>query len=301
MSEDERRAVSNSTSDGPIEYDGHPDLATLAELAEGCLPFDTAQSLNAHVAQCLACQAASERIAAVQSDLAALEPITLPDDVAERLQHALDAEARQRRPTTTVLAARRAGWRSRLPAGASVAAAAAVLALIGGVSYLALGGSSGGGSSASGTSAGMKAAPAAPSPAIHHTGQHYTQQSLQQAAAGLLPTAPQPAGGAASSPANPAGGAAATAVTHGTTSADHGVPAPLSPLNTSTAIYECAAHTGFANQPLLAADYAYYDGKPSLIMVFPDAQNVHRVTVIVAPPTCATDGDPLFTTVIANR
>ncbi|WP_053203679.1 anti-sigma factor family protein [Jiangella muralis] len=125
----------------------HPPSHVLADLAEGVLDDAQARQVQAHVDQCLSCQATLDELAQVTVALRALPAeIPVPEFVAVRISHALAAE-RASGDAASAASAGSAGdgtvawFRRRLPQGLAAAASVAVLGLAG---YVAVGGGGGG-------------------------------------------------------------------------------------------------------------------------------------------------------------
>ncbi|WP_432058686.1 hypothetical protein [Streptomyces sp. bgisy022] len=73
----------------------HPDVAEIADLTEGLLPPDRTTTVRRHVGECELCADVHASLEEVRGLLGALpEPARTPDDVAERIDAALAAEAR---------------------------------------------------------------------------------------------------------------------------------------------------------------------------------------------------------------
>jgi hypothetical protein len=198
-----------------VSDDDHLSLDELAELAEGLLTQEREDAARAHLAGCSQCQDHAAAIEAVRVRLGELPPVSMPEDVAARLERALadepalepstpDAEATDTAPGTdwsgssatiipnvTDLRTHRSRW-GRPTMAASAVAAALVL---GGVAIVL--GVHGSGSSSGSESAGASghaasnaaAAPVGPNPtagsfATSSTGRTYTAANL----AALIPS-----------------------------------------------------------------------------------------------------------------
>lgn len=70
-----------------------PDLDTLADLHAGVLDATTASALRQHVASCSDCTAVMAALDATVSSLGSMPEVTIPSDVAARIDAALAAEA----------------------------------------------------------------------------------------------------------------------------------------------------------------------------------------------------------------
>jgi hypothetical protein len=166
----------------------HASAQTLAGFRQGDLSPRKSSRVSAHLAGCSLCRAVDEDLAGVTTLLAGAHPPPIPEYLAARIQTALATEAARRvdpviRPTGTedgigTAAPRRGwlprgrGWLPRLPrlprlgsrvALGSLAAAAAVLVVIGGMYELIIprGASSGSNGTAAGAPASHSAAPSA--------------------------------------------------------------------------------------------------------------------------------------------
>ncbi|WP_019633665.1 anti-sigma factor family protein [Actinomadura atramentaria] len=78
----------------------HLDYDTLADLAEGLLDDERAASVDEHLAVCAECRDRSADLADVPRLLADAPVPAMPDDLAARIDAALAAESRARRPGT---------------------------------------------------------------------------------------------------------------------------------------------------------------------------------------------------------
>lgn len=70
-----------------------PDLDTLADLHAGLLDETTASTLRQHIASCSDCTAAMAALDATVTSLGAMPEVTIPADVAARIDAAIAAEA----------------------------------------------------------------------------------------------------------------------------------------------------------------------------------------------------------------
>ena len=97
--------------DGPMT---HPDPEVLAEFRAGLMPGRSGGRISAHLAACEHCADLCGQLAEVSALLAAIPPPALPDQVAQRLDRVLAAEADRRKESErTVL--RAAAARVRRP------------------------------------------------------------------------------------------------------------------------------------------------------------------------------------------
>jgi hypothetical protein len=318
----------------------HPELERLAELADQAAsttstatdstattdPQTAADAeLLAHVAGCAICTADLESLRGVREILRSLPPVSMPADVAARIEAALRA-AREPAgdviPLRPVATGRPARWRS-FPYAAA-AAVVAVLALgvgtVEGLSHL-------NGSSKKATSA---AAAASSADTTLASGTNYTADLLRNQVAGLVNSrAPQaaqqfpglksitefsvPSAAASSAAAEGAAAAPSPLTALGSQSAPAGssAPAPAAadqatgkpatiaparnapsgPLADPTALQACIQTlVGKAEQPLLV-DYATFNGAPSTIIVLPDPDVAGKLDIYVEADTanCANE------------
>ncbi len=272
---------------------GHPDLDTLAELQEGLLARDEQRRVRRHVATCAACSDALGTLEATQALLAALPPVTVPDDVAARLDAAL-AEVRTSEPapvlgaaTVVPAPARRRWWRSSgLASGA--AAAAVVLFVTAVVANAALRAPH----RHPATSPGATPAPtpsAAATFAATSSGRNYTAATLAAdvpvllgASAAAAPSAPNRTTdtGGQTSGSGPSLSARAPA--------PPAVPAPEALMRPQRLVDCVAALTGRPAGAVtpLAADLGSFQGKPAAVIVLPTANRPALVDVWVVGRGC---------------
>jgi hypothetical protein len=255
----------------------HLDLDVLADALAGTAAPE-------HLARCPACTAALEelRIASdqVASQLSALPPVPIPDDVAIRLTvpHA-DTGA----TVTTLPPASSRTQRRWLPA------AAAGLVLLAGAGYGAsqLGSGSGSGSSTSAGDAGAKRAAPEVDVVRNSSGADYTDRaSLASALPSLLSGDAAARDTTLSLPA-PAAGASAEANTQ-MAAAD-----PLARLRDNAGLAECLLALLPPEDPSvrpLAIDYATYKGAPAMVVVLP-ATVPDKLDVFVVGPECSRAND----------
>jgi len=116
----------------------HPPIQQIADLRAGLLSPDQAADTSAHLAGCADCSEVSERLAEVSEVLAEAgrQPITMPSDVAESLDAAINRASAERAAGVPSLADRRttesteARPARRRRAPLLLGAAAAVVALV---------------------------------------------------------------------------------------------------------------------------------------------------------------------------
>jgi hypothetical protein len=272
------------TPDG-AGFVGHPELDQLADADEGLLDGDLAAAVEGHVAGCAVCQARVAALLDVAAALRALPDPELPPALAERLTAAIRAEPAtdpaQQQPTLTVLADRR---EQRAQRARALSVAAATVVVLAGIGFAVAhpwaqsqgdSGGSSGGQAAAGSAAG-------PGPAIHHTGVNYTATSLKAAVPGLLRSTALPSSQSMTEDVVPQGGQARQAA-----------PRDL----TRTQLTACTRNLGLPDGALLAVDYARYQGRPRVVLVYP-GQAPRQVEVFVVPSTCASAGAGLIPTAV---
>lgn len=274
--------------------DDHPSLDELAELDEGLLPPDRASDLRAHVDACAQCRAGADGITTTRMRLAALPPVTMPADVAARLDRAMAEASPQTATVVPNIAAMRQRRFGRPTMAASAAAAAIVLAFGAIVVAHLMGTTTAHSTEDAGSAAGGAAlAPAAivpPQPQNYvqtSTGLNYTPSRLISDVPGLIPGNRFPAAttsGTFGAPqAQPSGAESLT---------KQPVPASLRPLYNSRAkLLRCAAYLSqIPNAVPLAVDFgrwtnATYQKAPSVILIMRDS-DPRVVDVYVTGPTC---------------
>ncbi|CAM5475982.1 anti-sigma factor family protein [Streptomyces parvulus] len=277
---------------------GHPDVAEIADLAEGLLPTVRTNDIRRHMEGCDLCADVYASLEEIQGLLGALpEPVRMPDDVAERIDAALAAEAppsttaqeaasgdggaRVSRETSvpgseTVPAAvdrpagharssstgpgrkdRRRGGRRRIAVLGAVAAAAAI-----GLGSVVVSSLTGNGPSDD-TAHGQQSAPP----------DTLSEGKLQEKVSGLLATGPADESG----PRTPR--------TFGTesgsgdeTGENHVFKQPTVP--------ECIQRGIGRDDAAIATEKGVYEGKDVLLVVLPDATNDSRVNAYVVDSAC---------------
>jgi hypothetical protein len=265
----------------------HPDLDQLSLLDEGLLDATERAAVDRHLAACATCPARLADVRAVRESLAALPAPAMPADVAERLHatlahQAAAAPAATTQPARTVSPARWQRRRSWLPATAALGSIAAVIAAITFAVMHAPSGDNGGSAGSAALGRSPASSPAAP-PLIHRTGRDYTIDSLRAAVPQLL-----------AKNATRTGDGDATSTSAGRLQA-------LQRLSSRPALATCVSHLGESYSRLLAADYASFGGRPSVVLVFPDPGNQRRVEIFVAGPDCASNANPISQIVFAAR
>ncbi len=293
----------------------HPEIDELAAYADGDLRAGDRERVADHLAGCAECNADIAALEGTSEALASLGPVTMPADVAQRLDHALSALSEPSRATTVLPARTRrggAGW-------ATGAAAAAVVALVAAVGLASI---KGGGSDKdrAATSATGLATASAPGPRMTSSGTNYSASTIRGqlqayvAQQGIAPNrAPQAAAAAPSTEAMAAATESAPAAQDsqnfaGSSSAAKSSAAPpeLATADKREAQQELAALqadetrlaacivavTGGETVPL-ALDFAEYDGQPALAIVLPHRQP-EFVSVNIVGPKCGQTSDANF-------
>ncbi|NSC22717.1 hypothetical protein FM076_16670 [Streptomyces albus subsp. chlorinus] len=78
----------------PLPFDEHPDVADISALDEGVLPAEREPDVRAHLAECALCGDVRASLEEIRATLGALPgPVRMPEDVADRIDAALAAEA----------------------------------------------------------------------------------------------------------------------------------------------------------------------------------------------------------------
>lgn len=303
----------------------HPELETLAELVERAddgLDRSGAEAL-AHIGTCAQCQKDLEALREVRGVLRALPPVSMPDDVAARLEAALRAEAAKPvdkpagSPAIAVLPTQRAGagaGRFHLSAAASVVVLLLV-ALGAGITAIAM--SAHGHSSKNGTAASGAMAPQA-AKVVLASGIDYRQDTIRSQVAalvvarvagstkefkGLTSLAGAAAGSAAAAASAVPRATASSSAAQSSASAPAATPAvsartaPGGPLADPQALQACVETLtgGKAEQPVLV-DYALYNGRPATIIVLRDDSKPDTLDVWVEADSgdCVKNGDTAY-------
>ncbi|MFG3161731.1 anti-sigma factor family protein [Streptomyces sp. NPDC048232] len=279
---------------------GHPDVAEISDLAEGLLPTTRTTDIRRHLEGCDLCADVYASLEEIQELLGALpEPERMPDDVAERINAALAAEAaldattgentssddsaRVSRETSAPPSAtaaadrpagharpsstgpgrkdRRRGGRRRIAVLGAVAAAAAIG--LGSVVVSSLTG----GSPSDDTAHGQQSAPA----------DTLSEGKLQDKVTDLL------AGGQAneSGPRTPR--------TFGTESENGNETGAENHVFKQPTIPECIEQGIGRDDAVIATEKGVYQGKDVLLVVLPDASNDARVTAYIVDSSCVRD------------
>ena len=280
----------------------HLDLDALADALAG-------ERDDIALAGCAECRAALEELriadAAVSAQLQALPALTMPADVATRLDTALareNQEIHQTHPAVLQLASGGATRRRRRPAWLPAAAAAAAVVIVGGLGFVLLPDSS------PGNSASTASAPGAGLPGNYRSqsGLDYgsdgalLKTTLPSLLAGTAPrfTAAQPQTEDQTGPAKSATGQSQRSVSDPALA-----ETALRPLKEPAALAACLSGLLPPDDPSvrpLALDYARYQGQPALVVVLP-ADDAQHVDIFVVAATCtAADDGLLFYTRLAR-
>jgi hypothetical protein len=183
----------------------HPELETLAELADDIGAFGPGEELpasdrpgdavRAHLATCAQCRADLAALRDMQAQLRALPPIAMPAAVSARLDAAVrDAAAAGRVAPVSVLPTRAARERRAFRLSGSAVAAGVAIIVVGGLVFAIVKGTTGSNSKRSSTAAGASASSAATLQLA--TGTSYDAPDFRrQAAALILGHAPEAAAG----------------------------------------------------------------------------------------------------------
>ncbi|MCF2126887.1 hypothetical protein L1I79_10605 [Strepomyces sp. STD 3.1] len=276
---------------------GHPDVAEISELAEGLLPTARTTDIRRHLEGCDLCADVYASLEEIQGLLGTLpEPERMPDDVAQRIDAALAAEAlsgpttgeaassddsaRVSRETSAPASAsaaadrpagharpsstgpgrkdRRRGGRRRIAVLGAVAAAAAIG--LGSVVVSSLTG----GSPSDDTAHGQQSAPA----------DTFSEGKLQDKVTDLLADGQ----GNESGPRTPRTFGTESENGHETGAENHVFKQPTIP--------ECMARGIGRDDAAIATEKGVYQGKDVLLVVLPDASNDSRVTAYLVDSSC---------------
>lgn len=287
----------------------HPDPVLLARVddADPDVADADVAAARSHAAGCPTCTAVLAGQRAAKAALAALPPVTMPPDVAERLDAALTASvaagvepAPLAAPVGSTVLPRPST--RRLPTLPAVAAGIVVLALLAAVGIGVARHQSAPARSTAATSPGTNAAPQSETSSgfvTTSTGTAYTAAALTTDAmqllvrVGAVTAAPHAAPLAGSS-----GQSSAVAGTESTTapapSGVAAVPTVLLPIERSPSrLVQCIGSLETAKATLpLAIDFATYAGKPAIVVVLPDPEQTADLDVWVVGPRCGEAGQP---------
>lgn len=275
----------------------HVDLDAIADVEEGLLPAEDSERIRAHLDSCAECGQRLADLRTTRALLTALPPEPMPTEVAVRVDTAL-ASAGQTSPGTVVPMARRGRvWNT--PAIAGVAAAVAVLVLVGAVVVGNINGHHHSSTADSASGALAKRAPAAEAATVKEwaTGTDYSAQNMATKVPPLVTgtppdsLTPSAAGGTNAAPSAPTGGSqssvsgsTATAFTQDQLRASR------------AAVLACGQILagGVATTPV-AVDFARFNGKPAVVFVLPAVSHASTdLDVWVVRSTCSTSSADLF-------
>lgn len=301
----------------------HLSFDELAELAEGLLARRQAKTAATHLTTCDECRQRADALANTTSALRELGPVTMPADVAARLDRALATAGNAPAGGDVVPDLSEVRRRRQMPPRWLYAAAAAVVLIVG-VSVVAT--SNGSKNNGAGTAADAShPAPLVATNAPHElvqqeSGQIYTPSSLATLAPGLVGgglaasslasgSAQEPLAAAPPVPSSAKSGAGTNG--QGTVSggastgtaiqpnrafaSDTAVPAPLRRYAESRQkLLTCAAFiTDTQDATPLAVDFAMWANpathmrpRPALILVFNDPEIASELDVFVVAPAC---------------
>ena len=282
----------------------HLDLDALADALAG-------ERDDIALAGCAECRAALEELriadAAVSAQLQALPALTMPADVATRLDAALVRETHQTHQTHLTVLQLASGGATRprrRPAWLPAAAAAAAVVIVGGLGFVLLPDSSPGNSastaSAPGAGAGLPGNYRSQSGLDYGSDGALLKTTLPSLLAGTAPrfTAAQPQTEDQTGPAK-----SATGQSKGSLADPALADSALRPLKEPAALAACLSGLLPPDDPSvrpLALDYARYKGQPALVVVLP-ADDAQHVDIFVVAATCtAADDGLLFYTRLAK-
>jgi hypothetical protein len=267
---------------------GHVDLATLADVEEGIAGTAVEVATRTHLDACAQCRDRLTRLRTTRALLTTLPSEPMPDDVRARVDAALDGAGEERTGTVVPMARRGRAWNN--PAIAGVAAAVAVVVLIG---ALVAGN------------------------VIHRNGNGNESASTSSPLAGA---GKSDAGGSAATTKEWATGTTYTAATIATLVPRIVVGTPPSPVSNTTAqtapTPQPATATGFTQEQLrdspaavaacgtvladgvatrpVAVDFASFDGKPAVVFALPAAAHPTLLDVWVVRSTCGSSSLDLY-------
>lgn len=283
---------------------GHLPPEILADSAEGLLPAADDAAVRSHVSSCPACRQLATDLRDVSALLASDASPRMPDDVAARLEAALQAEPPlsvappARHPTVPAAPSRPRSRTRRMPVWVG-AAAATVLGVTGAViGVRALEDSDSADSSTAGAALEADRAAEAPESALAAPGEGdgYTAATLEARVAALVTGAAVdaaddsreaapgslPGAGAAAEPSSPTGQLSA-----------------LATLATPEGLAACVASlTGREGVTPIAVDLASYEEQPAAIIVLPDPADRETLDVRVVGAGCSAADDDL---IVATR
>jgi hypothetical protein len=274
----------------------HIPVEELAAYAAGDLDATAAVAVEAHLVLCAECRSDVDAVTKAGAALATVEPVTMPAEVAARIDEALRA-ATPAPPTGTVLPMRR-----RRPSLSAIAAVAAGVALLGAVTVPMLRTARKDSAESASTALGGGAQKGLRTPRRLDSGLEYTHKNLaatlRRAAGGA--TAPKSARGAeqgAIAPSAPAGSSATplTGFTSGDTARETSTEVlalKAEPGRFAACVDALASGLPAAARVPLLVDFARYEGKPAIVVAFQTVSRgavvADRIDVWVAGPGCGT-------------
>jgi hypothetical protein len=278
----------------------HPDVDRLAELDAG---GDVDAAFRAHAASCPDCQDILTALQATRRDVEALPAVTMPPEVAARIDTALEAEGARRTKSTVVpLGEHRTGRRRGGMIAGGIAASVLALLIVG-IVLNAMGGGHKPSTTSNAAASTSSALGTQGKSVVTISGRKYTEANLDSNIAALLraPSSSFAAGtsgaGAAGRPASPPAAQHPSAPLSDGLRPDaqtaQAIPPQLTVLQTdANAMGQCISslldRPPFV--PPVAVDIADYNGKPAAIFVFPKPNDPAHVRVYVVPPGGCSDG-----------
>lgn len=287
----------------------HVPVDHLAAYAAGDLDATAALEVEAHVLLCAQCRADAEAVTRATAALASLEPVTMPAEVAARVDAALAAADAPAGPVGDVLPM---VPKRRRPSFAGIAAVAAGLALFGAIGIPLLGGGNGGDS---GSPTALDAGREATGTKRLESGLNYThgnigdtlvlalggsrdEAGVKRALRSAAPQAVSP--DAAGAPAEPT--SSGVGFTSGDTAAEVSAKSgtlarfQADPGRLAACVAALADGLPAVAQTPLLVDFALFENAPALVVVFPTVRGSEirpdRIDVFVAGPRCGiTPGD----------
>lgn len=283
----------------------HVPVENLAAYAAGDLDATAALEVEAHVLLCERCRADADAVNRATAALASLEPLTMPADVAARVDAAVAAADTPTGPVGDVLPI---VPKRRRPTWAGVAAVAAGFALVGAITVPFV---TGAGDRGSGGTAAMDSREMS-GPRRLQSGLNYTHgeigPTLLRALGGQRDEAGQRLALRQVNPKTGVGeeaGAPAASLTPGA-ARDSGalysagdqslVPFSSNPARLDACVQALGDGLPAVGRTPLVVDFGLFDGKPALVVVFPTVRagevRTDRIDVFVVGPRCGiTPGD----------
>lgn len=270
----------------------HVPVEQLAAYAAGDLDAAAALEVETHVLLCADCRSDVEAVQRTTSALAALPPVPMPAEVAARIDAALEQADRPTGPVGDVLPMLPAK-KKRVPSFAGMAAVAAGLALVAAITVPFATRGGGGADQGAGGTVAMESS--ARETKRLESGLNYTHAelsgTLRQALAGRAETAGVTMDDTLKS-APPAAAPSGIEARDGVALALQADPGRLA---SCIAALAAAQETPEGKVPLVV-DFASFDGKPALVVVFPTETRGQvrrdRIDVWVVGPRCGiTAGD----------